>query len=325
METVLVTGGQGYVGSLLVPELLKVGYKVKVIDLGIFRYKCDYHPNLIQFKGDIRDIDDLNYISKDVDHIIHLASISNDPSFDLNPKLGKSINFDSTKNIVKICNEKYIDRLIVASSTSQYGIKPLSMKVTEDTPAEPITDYAKYKIMSEELIRDTIESTSYMFARPYTLCGYSPRMRFDLAVNAMTISAIMNSEIHVYGGTQIRPTLNVNDMIRFYVKSLKYPESLINKQAFNITYKNMSLNEIAEEIKGTFTYDIEIIHHDTDDIRSYHVNADKIKNTLKFKCHYGIKDGIDSIKHAYFSGLFHHPFNNPLYYNIKRMEELKLE
>ena len=217
-KNIFITGGAGYVGSALVPSLLKKGYKVTVYDLYIYNYEFEPHENLKQIKGDIRDKEELIESCKDADAFIHLACISNDPSFDLDPELGKSINYDAFKNVVNACLINKIKRLIVASSTSQYGVKPIDVEVTEETEADPITDYAKYKIECENYLRNAeTGDLEYVFVRPATLCGYTPRLRLDLSVNILTINALINKRIKIFGGDQMRPALNIKDMVRFSV------------------------------------------------------------------------------------------------------------
>lgn len=327
-KTVFITGGAGYVGSALVPELLKKGYFVTVYDL--FIYGNDVlkpHQNLKTITADIRDKNALIKASEGHDAFIHLACISNDPSFDLNPELGKSINFDAFQNVIDAVKQNEIKRFIVASSTSQYGIKPLDMDVTEETEADPITDYAKYKIECERLLQMTdMGNTEYVFVRPATLCGYASRLRLDLSVNILTINALVNKKIKIFGGQQMRPALNIKDMVRVYELMLEAPGEKINKQAFNVSYANMTIREIAELVR-TVIADNEISFEvtPTDDKRSYHVNADKIKRVLGFKCKYDFADAINSLVQAYKNGLIVDGLSNPYYYNIKRMKEIKLK
>ena len=326
-KKIFVTGGAGYVGSALIPRLLELGHEVVSYDLYIYGNVLKADPKLKEIKGDIRDKKKLVDSSKDCDAFIHLACISNDPSFDLNPELGRSINFDAFKNVIEAVKHNKTKRLIVASSTSQYGIKPEGMDVTEETEAEPITDYAKFKIECEKLLLDSdVGHTEYVFARPATLCGYSPRLRLDLSVNILTINALVNKKIKVFGGSQMRPTLNMKDMVRFYETLLLAPGEKIHKQAFNIAYNNMTIMEIAKLVKKILNDDsISIEVTPTDDLRSYHVNTDKIKKVLDFECKFGIDDGIDTIADAFNKGLIKDPMNNPMYYNIKRMKDIQLK
>lgn len=326
-KNIFVTGGAGYVGSLLVPTLLNKGYNVIVYDLYIYGNVLKPHPNLTQIKGDIRDKDLLINSTKNADAFIHLACISNDPSFDLDPNLGKSINFDAFYNVIKACKENKIKRLIIASSTSQYGVKPADLEVTEDTKAEPMTDYARYKIECERLLQNTVTGDlEYVFVRPATLCGYAPRLRLDLSVNILTIQALINNKIKIFGGEQMRPALNIKDMVRFYEMMLEAPKEKIHKQAFNVSYQNMTIKEIANMIKAIIgKSSMKFETTPTEDKRSYHINTDKMKTVLGFECQFNLQEAVKSLIEAYEKGLIEDGLNNPLYYNIKKMQELNLK
>jgi len=326
-KQVFITGGAGYVGSALVPTLLNKGYKVVVYDLYLYGDVLQPHHNLTQIKGDIRDKNKIIESSKSCDIFIHLACISNDPSFDLDPELGKSINFNAFHNIIAACKENKVKRLIVASSTSQYGIKPEGVEVTEDIESEPITDYARYKLECENLLRSMdMGETEYVFVRPATLCGYAPRLRLDLSVNILTINALVNNKIKIFGGEQMRPALNMKDMVRFYELMVEAPKEKIHKQAFNVADKNMTIMEIAEMVKKVVGDDsIAFEVTPTDDKRSYRVNTDKMRRVLGFEIEYGIPEAIQSLIEAYKKGLIVDGLNNPFYYNIKRMKEVSLK
>ncbi len=325
-KNIFITGGAGYVGSALVPKLLEKGHKITVYDLCFYGNTLDLHPNLAIIKGDIRDKEKLIKAAENHDVFIHLACISNDPSFDLAPDLGKSINFDAFRNIIEACQKNNAQRLIVASSSSQYGIKPLNMKVTEETEAEPITDYAKYKIQCEILLQNTPVNFEYVFVRPATLCGYSRRLRLDLSVNLLTINALIRKKITVFGGLQMRPALNLKDMVRFYELMLEVPGSLINRQAFNIAARNITIKDIAimvKEVIGDPTIEFQVTP--SDDQRSYHINCDKAKRVLGFECKYDIPEAIKTLIEAYNKGLIHDGLNNSYYHNVKRMKEMGLQ
>ena len=326
-KNVFITGGAGFVGSLLVPTLLKKGYNVTVFDLYIYGDVLKQHPNLKEIKGDIRDREKLIESVKGADAVIHLASISNDPSFDLDPELGKSINYDAFPNVIDACTENNVGRLIIASSTSQYGIKPIDMDVTEETEAEPITDYAKYKIECEKLLLNTdVGDLEYVFVRPATLSGYSSRLRLDLLVNILTSHALINKKIKILGGEQMRPTLHIKDMVRFYELMLGAPKELIHKQAFNVAYQNKTVKEVGSLVRTSLNDDnigFEVLPND--DRRSYHVNADKMTRVLGFKCKYGISDAVLDLRRAYKKGLIVDGLNNPIYHNTKRMRGFNLK
>jgi len=318
---IFITGGEGYVGSSLVPFLLDQGHKVFSYDTNYFGYRNPDHKNYKSYTGDIRNFNTLVSCMKGSDVVIHLASLSNDISCELNPELAKEINKDAIYNIIEACNTNDVDRLLVASSTSQYGAKSLDIDVTEDVKAEPLTDYARYKIEAEQMIRNSNLSSCYTFIRPGTICGYSPRMRFDLMINAMTINMLVRSKCKVFGGEQLRPVINMKDMVEFYTLLCSEEESLINKQAFNVATDNYTAMEAAVIIKDELNGEIEV-EEVSDDGRSYHINTQKAKDVLGFNTSYNIRDAVRSIKEAYDNRSFIDPLTNSQYYNIKRMKQI---
>ena len=180
MKKVFVTGGAGYVGAVLVPKLLNKGHHVKVIDLYIYGDdvldSVKNNPNLIQVKGDIRDRGLLEKEIPDYNTVIHLACISNDPSYELDPALGKSINYDAFVELVDVSKKSGVRNFIYASSSSVYGIKE-EAEVTEDLPLEPLTDYSKYKAKCEDvLLKEATDNFIVTIIRPSTVCGWRPRM-----------------------------------------------------------------------------------------------------------------------------------------------------
>jgi nucleoside-diphosphate-sugar epimerase len=317
---VLVIGGAGYVGSALVPELLNNGYRVCVFDL--FLYGQDViapHPNLSCIEGDVRDLPTLSSCLDGIDVVIHLACISNDPSFELNPALGKSVNFDCFEPLVLLAKEKGIKKFIYASSSSVYGLKK-ERNVVENSLLEPLTDYSKYKAMAEEvLMRHIGPSFSAVVVRPATVCGPSPRLRLDLAVNILSAHAFYNNKIKVFGGSQLRPNINIKDMVRVYLLMCELSPQVINGQIYNVGYENSSISDLANMVVSVFGSSVTIERLDSSDLRSYHIDSSKIERELGFKPKHSIVDAIESLRDLFASGVLENPMANPRYYNVKLM------
>jgi len=328
IKSVLVTGGAGYVGAVLVPKLLKKGYKVKVLDLYLYGDNVldavKDNPRLKQIKGDIRDRALLERVIPGSDAVIHLACISNDPSFELNPQLGKSINYDAFLNLVAVSKASKVKRFIYASSSSVYGIKD-ELNVTEDLPLKPLTDYSKYKALCEQvLLKEREPGFVTLILRPSTVCGYSPRLRLDLTVNILTSHAVNNRKITVFGGQQMRPNIHIADMVDAYLKSLEWPDKAIDGKTFNVGYENYRVIEIAEKIRCVVGQDVEIVTTPTDDNRSYHVSSEKIKRELGFVAQHSIEEAVRDLVEAFHAGKIPNPMNDIRYYNIKTMLAKKL-
>jgi nucleoside-diphosphate-sugar epimerase len=328
IKNVLVTGGGGYVGAVLIPKLLENGYAVRVLDLFIYGEQVfdnvKENPNLEIYKGDIRDQSLLKKILPGCDAVIHLACISNDPSFELDLELGKSINFDAFTPLVDISKDSGVKRFIYASSSSVYGIKEDS-NVTEDLPLLPLTDYSKYKAQCEEiLLEKRAPGFVALVLRPSTVCGYSPRMRLDLTVNILTNHAVNNRKITVFGGQQMRPNIHIADMAQVYIKSLEWPDEAIDGKIYNVGFDNFMVSEIAEKVRHVVGEDIEIVTTPTNDNRSYHVSSEKIRKELGFVATHSLEDAIRDLVASFQAGKIPNPMTDSKYYNIKTMQELKL-
>lgn len=328
-KNVMVIGGGGYVGAVLVPKLLQAGYRVKAYDLFIYGKevfdRVKDNPNLTLTEGDVRDLDLLEKELRGIEAIIHLACISNDPSFELDPELGKSINYDCFEPMVEMAKSKGVKRFIYASTSSVYGIKKCE-NVNEDMSCEPLTDYSKFKVMCEkELLKHAGDDFICLVLRPATVCGYSPRQRLDLIVNILTNHAVNRRKTIVYGGSQKRPNIHIGDMTDLYLKTLEYKDEKINKRIFNAGYENYTLLELARKVRKVVGADVEIIIEPSDDLRSYHISSERIKDELGFVPRHDITEAVGDLKTAIEKGLFHDPMNNPLYFNIKRMKEIKLK
>jgi nucleoside-diphosphate-sugar epimerase len=326
--TVLITGGGGYVGSALVPDLLKQGYRLRVVDLfwygqDVFE-DCNQHPGLERIVLDIRDSKGLKQALKGVDAVIHLACISNDPSFELDPSLGKSINYDAFAGLLQGSIDQGVRRFIYASSSSIYGVKE-TPDVREDATPEPLTDYSRFKLDCERDLQAHAGANGMerVIVRPATVCGYAPRLRLDLTVNILTIHALVNRKIKIFGGKQLRPNLHVLDMVRAYNLFLEAPGDKMDREAFNVGFQNRSVEDIAVMVKDTLgDKAIELEYTPSNDNRSYHVNSEKIKRVYGFEPKYSIEDAIRGIGEAYRAGKIREPLTNTLYSNIKRMQQL---
>lgn len=325
---VLVTGGAGYVGSVLVPKLLAAGHRVTVLDLYLYGEDlfCDYREkrNLIEVKGDLRDPATVQRALKGCDAVIHLACISNDPSFELNPGLGKSINFDCFQPLVKASKDAGVKRFIYASSSSVYGVKK-EAEVTEELALEPLTDYSKFKAMCEDVLEKEREpGFTTLTLRPATVCGYAPRQRLDVIVNILTNHAINTGRMKVFGGSQLRPNLHIEDMTDLYLLTLQLPAEQINGRIYNAGYENHPLMQLAEIVRSVAgKIDIEVLP--TDDLRSYQVSSKKILREIGFAPKRTIEDAVRDLKGAFDAGKLVDPLNNPMYFNIKRMQEVGLQ
>lgn len=326
MKKIFLIGGGGYVGSALVPKLLDSGYKVTVFDLFIYGEEVlEKHPNLSIIKGDIRNINLLEERLTGFDYIIHLACISNDPSFELNPELGKSINLDCFRPLVKIAKKLKIKRFIYASSSSVYGIKK-EKNVVETLSLEPLTDYSKFKVECEKILNEyTSDNFETVIIRPATVCGYAKRQRLDVVVNILTNLAFNKRKIKVFGGQQLRPNIHIQDMVNIYLEVLKAEKNLVNGEIFNAGYDNFKVIDIAVAVKEVVGEDIEIEKFSTDDNRSYHVSSEKIKNILNFSPKYTIKDAIKDLKVAFEENKLPNSLKDSKYFNIKKMQEINLK
>lgn len=322
-ETVLVTGGAGYVGSVLVPKLLAEGHSVRVLDT--YWFGTDVlsavrgHPNLIEIRGDMRDRAVLEGALRGCSAVIHLACISNDPSFELDPGLGKSINYDAFVPLVKLSKKHGVRRFIYASSSSVYGIKD-EENVTEELSLQPLTDYSKYKAMCEEVLdREREPGFTTLTLRPATVCGYSPRLRLDLSVNILTNLAYHRREITVFGGEQRRPNLHIQDMTDLYVQTLRWPSEKIDGRVYNAGCQNLRVMEIAELVKAEVGEDVRIVTSPTDDLRSYHVSSEKVRRELGWEPRFTVPHGIRELIAAFESARVPNSLADPRYFNIKTM------
>ncbi|MBI4218689.1 MAG: NAD-dependent epimerase/dehydratase family protein [Chloroflexi bacterium] len=334
VHTVLVTGGAGYVGSALVPTLLSLGYGVRVLDLYTYgedlfdAYKRS--PRLEQIRGDIRDGAAVRKAVRGCDAVIHLACISNDPSFELDPELGKSINYDCFPQLVRLSKEAGVRRFVYASTSSVYGISD-APEVREDHALQPLTDYSKYKALCEPILLEQ-QSADFVpvIIRPATVCGYAPRQRLDLVVNILTNHAVNNHRINVLGGTQTRPNIHISDMVRLYATMLGLPDEPVAGQVFNVGGDNLTVSDIEEVVRTVVQTEmpghpkVDIVTTPTNDPRSYRINSDKIAKRLGFLPNLTVQDAVVDLVRAFRDGLLPDPMTDIRYFNVKMVQTVKL-
>jgi len=324
---VLLVGGGGYVGVELQRSLAESNYYVRVLDTFWYpngkwsNFDGDFVNQIEYFNGDIRDKDTVNKALRGMDACIHLACISNDPSYELNPNLGRRINFDSFGMFIEEINKSSIKTLIYASSSSVYGVKK-EEKVTEELICEPLTDYSKYKVMCENLaLKSIAKDICLTITRPSTVCGYSRRQRFDLVVNILTLGGLTRSEITVEGGAQFRPNLHIKDMISAYKLILEADPKIINRKIYNVAGENLTVLQIAQKVQSQMEKSCRINIVPIIDSRSYRVSGEKIAAEIGFTPKYSVDEAITDIKQAYFSGKFQN-LESELYFNMKQMKLL---
>jgi nucleoside-diphosphate-sugar epimerase len=309
----LVTGGCGYVGTSLVPALLGDGHHVVVIDTEWFGNALPNSTQLQCIRGDVRD--SRIYPNKEFDAVIHLANIANDPSVDLNPELSWEVNTLGTLQLLHWAKRASVKDFIYASSGSVYGLSD-EPRVTENLPLLPISTYNKTKMVAEQIVSNWRDEFRVISLRPATICGYSPRMRFDLAVNLLTYQALSNKCIKVLGGAQVRPNIHIDDMVQVYrhfINNRKIPSG-----SYNAGFENLTILEIANRIADGVGAEITV--EESNDPRSYRLDSSKLLDT-GFKPHYGINDAIADLKTRFIAGTLENSIMNN---TVARMLELGL-
>lgn len=310
---ILVTGGCGYVGSSLVPALLDDGHQVIVIDTEWFGNTLPSSSQLRCITGDIRDSS--IYPNEKFEVVVHLANIANDPSVDLNPELSWEVNTLATLQLLHWAKGASVKDFIYASSGSVYGLSD-EPRVTEDLPLLPISTYNKTKMVAEQIVSNWRDEFRVISLRPATICGYSPRMRFDLAVNLLTYQALSKKFIKVLGGTQVRPNIHIADMVQVYRHFINNRN--IPSGSYNAGFENLTILEIAKRIAGEVG--AEIMVEESNDPRSYRLDSSKLLDT-GFKPQYSISDAIEDLKTRFIAGTLENSIMNN---TVARMLELGL-
>ena len=334
MKKILVTGGAGYKGCVLVPKLLAAGHEVVVYDLMLFGSAgLTPHPQLTVVTGDIRDTAKYAAALKGCDAVIHMAAISNDPSFDLDPSLSRTMNYECFEPLMQATAAAgTVERFINVSSSSVYGVSD-APEVTEEHPLVPLTDYNKYKGLCEPIaFKYQSPKLTVVTFRPATVCGYSPRMRFDLTVNILTNHAYHRGVITVFGGDQQRPNIHIEDVTDLYAAALTMPKEKLAGQIFNAGYQNQTVNELAEITKKIVGEEfperppIRIERTSTNDPRSYRITSRKIEQVLGWRPQRTIEDAVRDLCRAFKAGKFPgNTLTDESFVNVKSVKKLGLK
>ncbi len=326
-ERILVTGGAGYIGSILTKQLLDAGYNVRVLDClffgdsGIRQFYSNENFELLN--GRIENAGVAEKAVKGCSAVLHLAGLANDASCDISEEKTKLINYEATKLLLKYAKSSGVSRFIYGSSASIYGAGK-DVSLTESSPLAPVSLYAKYRIKCEEALFDAASKDFTVCAlRKSTVFGYSPRQRLDLVINAMSAHAFNRHEIIQMGGAQWRPNLHVSDAANAYIACLRAEKDAIHKEVFNVgtNSENYTVEQIAHMIVNEFP-DTKILHKEVPNAASYNLNFDKIERTLKYKAKVSVKEGISELKNALKSNLIPN-YENDIYYNARQMLDLQ--
>ncbi len=314
---ILVTGGMGYVGSMLVKRLLELNHTVYVVDIGIYNTKLKLdNPQLIMYKEDIRWIKWEKIFRNHIDIVYHLAGISNDPGYGVSDEIGYQINFKATIRLYDECYKYNVQKFVFASSCSVYGRQEgIVTELKEEDNVQPLTNYASLKYRVEEYMRSK-KTTSYVIIRPATIYGYSYRQRFDLIVNKLLLDILKNNEIHIRNVNDIRPSLYIADMIDIYISLLNNLE--IDNQIYNLATCNMTIREIHNMIAYRFNKESRIVDYNETGSRSYRVSSDKILKDFKGFRFTTYETGLCLLASKIESGIFDDYKSNTNYYGNLR-------
>ena len=328
-KNLLITGGSGYVGSRLIYKLLEET-NINIVNYDISLFGDEHLPKNKKFVYCKKDITDSLAFSKaiienEIDTVLHLACISNDPTYELNSELSKKINYECFEDLVKTSKKNNVKKFIYASTCSVYGISD-SPNVTETSELKPITDYNKYKALCEPILIKYLDNNFQgLIIRPATVCGFSEKMRFDLTVNILTNFAYNKKIINIFGGQQYRPNIHIDDMCRLYEQIVFSDIKNINGEIFNAGFQNLKVAEIAEMVKKIVEkhigQEVKLNFTESNDKRSYRVTSDKIINKLNFNMKKNVEDAINDLCIGFKEGKIKDSFDEK-FLNIKVLQKL---
>jgi nucleoside-diphosphate-sugar epimerase len=317
---ILVTGGAGYVGTRLSNALYAAGHDVRVLDNLIYGDR-GLRPGIELWRGDVTDPGAVRDAVAGIQAVFHLAAISNDPTGELDAGWTRRVNVGGTEILLRESARAGVSRFVFASSSSVLGIQA-EEDVTEETRPAPITAYSKSKLEAEGLVCAANRSgLATVAVRPATICGPSPRQRFDLAVNALTGSAFFDQRIVVYGGEQRRPNLAISDMLRLYALLLEAPAERVAGQVFHAGWENLSLLQMAERVRALVPTRagkppaLEV-RRESRDPRDYHISSRKLERVLGFTPRFGIEAMVRELVQVLELGFLGHYRSAP-YHNLE--------
>jgi nucleoside-diphosphate-sugar epimerase len=311
---ILITGGCGFVGTVLTQQLLLDGHQLTVVDTQWFGNFLQPHSRLTVLKQDVRDVNAIPL--KGVEAVIHLANIANDPGVELNPTLSWEVNVLATQQLADRAVRAGVRQFIYASSGSVYGVKD-DPDVTEDLELVPISAYNKTKMVAERVLLSYVDSMQIHCIRPATVCGYSPRMRLDVSVNMLTMQALRNGRMTVFGGDQTRPNIHIHDMVNVYRHFLDRPS--LPAGCYNAGFENISILDIAQQVAAKVP--AEIVVSASNDPRSYRQNSDKLMAT-GFVRQASVAAAIGDVIEKFHSG---EVVDNDQCYTVRWMKHLNLQ